>query len=136
MNTIDYLHWIINTVSFLKSNNSSFGGLCENKHELEILKLFCFTKKISDVTSHNKKAWIEALKELVAKPLTSKLKWFNKLKFLYLNEYTMRKNQINSTLDSLKQEMLNVNENWKDMMYMTYLHFTESLVSLKSLMHA
>ncbi|XP_043481341.1 uncharacterized protein LOC122510632 [Leptopilina heterotoma] len=127
MAMIDYLNWINSTISSLKSNDNSFGGLCENEHKIEIIKLFCFMKKKSDVTSHNVTAWIDALKQNVAKTLKSKLKWFNKLIYLYKNEYTMSKNEIVRVLNYLKQETLNVTVDWKDVMTITHEHVEDSL---------
>ncbi|XP_043481351.1 uncharacterized protein LOC122510639 [Leptopilina heterotoma] len=127
MNTMDYLHWIINTVFSLKSNDSSFGSLCENKHELEILKLFCFMKQISDVTSHNIPMWIDHLKRFVAKPLIRKIDWFRRIIFLHTNDYIIGSDAISSVLDDLKQKMLTVSENLSYLMNNTYKIVVDSL---------
>lgn len=132
---IGYFNWINNTISSLKSNDISFGGICENEHIIEILKLFCFMKEISYVTSHNITAWIDALKERVAKPLISKLNWFNSLIYLYKNEYTLRKNKISSQLYYLKQGIMNISENWKHVMNITYEKMQSSLVSFKHIIY-
>ncbi|XP_043481344.1 uncharacterized protein LOC122510634 isoform X2 [Leptopilina heterotoma] len=124
---IDYLNWIDRTILSLKINDTSFGGLCENEHKIEILKLFCFVKEMSDVTSRNITGWTEALDELVAMPLISKLSWFHSLMIYYNYDYTFEKSRISSELFYLKQEMLNVSENWKDVMNITYEKIGSSL---------
>ncbi|XP_043466699.1 uncharacterized protein LOC122501368 [Leptopilina heterotoma] len=118
MITIDYLNWINNTM--LKSNDISCVSLCENEHEIKMLDLFCFIKEISDITSYNITAWIDTLQQLVAKSLISKLDWFNTLMIYYNYEYTMSEYQISYALNFLKGEMLNVSENWTDVMTTTY----------------
>ncbi|XP_043481352.1 uncharacterized protein LOC122510640 [Leptopilina heterotoma] len=123
----DYLNLINNTVSSLKSNDSSFGNLCENKHKIRILNLFCFMTEISDVTSHNIPAWTDALKKIVTKPLSSILELFNSLIDLYKNEYTISENEIFFTLDYLKREMLNATENLRYVMTAVYALVDNSL---------
>ncbi|XP_043481340.1 uncharacterized protein LOC122510631 [Leptopilina heterotoma] len=124
---IDYLNWIYSTTSSLNNSDISFGILCENKHKIEILDLFCFMKKKSDVTSHNVTAWIDALKQHVAKTLKSKLKWFNSLMSYFNYEYTMSENQIFYALNYLKNEMLTVSENWSNVMNIAYNNVKDSL---------
>ncbi|XP_043466602.1 uncharacterized protein LOC122501312 [Leptopilina heterotoma] len=126
MVTIDYLNWINNTISSLNGSDISFGGLCENEHKIGIFKLFCFMKGISDVTSHNITEWTVAIKKLLTKSLISKLRWFNRLIYLYKNEYTISKNYT-SMLEYLKEKMLTVSENWSNVMNITYNIVKDSL---------
>ncbi|XP_043481336.1 uncharacterized protein LOC122510628 [Leptopilina heterotoma] len=127
MVSIDYLNWINNTISSLKSNDNSFGGLCENEHKIGTFKLFCFITGISEVTSHNTAAWIEALKEYVAKSLIGKLSWFNRVIFLYKKEYFFKNNSIFSLLYVLKRRMLYSSNNWRNVMNITYNIVKDSL---------
>ncbi|XP_043481335.1 uncharacterized protein LOC122510626 isoform X2 [Leptopilina heterotoma] len=125
---IDYLNWINNTISSLKNNDILFGGLCENEHKIDIFKLFCFMKEISDVTSHNITEWIEVLKEHFAKSLNDKLDWFNRVKFLYNNEYSLRDDLIFSSRDDFEREIQNESEHWHNVMQLSYLVVKNSLL--------
>ncbi|XP_043481088.1 uncharacterized protein LOC122510475 [Leptopilina heterotoma] len=129
---IDYLNWVNDTISSLYINDTSYGGLCENEHKIETLDLFCFMKETSDVTSHNITAWIEVLKELVAKSVISKLKWFNDLIFLYTTEYIIRNNSISFALDYLKEGMLNVTKSWSKVMTAAYNLIVENSLTVNN----
>ncbi|XP_043466709.1 uncharacterized protein LOC122501377 [Leptopilina heterotoma] len=99
--TNGYLNWINRTISSLRGNDVSYGGLCENKHRIEILKFFCFMKDISDVTSHYIPAWTEALKKLVTKPLSIILKWYNLARYFYTDEYIIIVDPIVSIINTI-----------------------------------
>ncbi|XP_043481337.1 uncharacterized protein LOC122510629 [Leptopilina heterotoma] len=129
MNTMNYLNWIINNVSALKSNDVSFGGLCENEHNIDMLKLFCFINKISDDTSHRIPEWIYRLKKFVAASLINKFDWFQELKLFYTNDYIKRKDLIFPLLDNLKHKMLTASRNLSYLMNITYKIVENSLTT-------
>lgn len=130
---IDYLNWLNETISSLNSTDTPFAKLCKNNHEIDTLKLFCFIKIVSGATSHNITVWIGVLQQLVAKSLTSQLKWFNSLISVYRDEYLTERDETLTTLKNLQIQMQNVNEKWRRVMNPIYNFVFRLLVSNKLL---
>lgn len=111
----DYLNWINSTISLLSSIDNSFGGICNNDYRIDILKLFCFIKDVSDGTSYNISAWINTLNQLIVKPLTPQLQLFNEFNLLYKEEYFTKYPIFFYQLQNLKTKLyfMNMNESLK-----------------------
>ncbi|XP_043462409.1 uncharacterized protein LOC122498644 [Leptopilina heterotoma] len=117
---INYLNWINETVFSLNVNDTSFGNICKNEHKIYVLKLFCFIKDISSMTSYNIPGWIDTLRQLVTSSLSKQLTWFNILMSLYQNEYLMESDLISLRLENLKNEIQNESGDWMIVMTTAY----------------
>ncbi|XP_043466884.1 uncharacterized protein LOC122501466 [Leptopilina heterotoma] len=125
---IDYLNWINQTVSSLSSNDTSFGNLCEYRHKIKVLELFCFIKNVTGITSQDITASIDTLKRLVANSLISQLEWFNDLISLYKYEYITDIDLRLQVFRRLSGEIQNVNENWGNVMSTVYNYVEYALM--------
>ncbi|XP_043484055.1 uncharacterized protein LOC122512344 [Leptopilina heterotoma] len=134
---INYLNWINETVFSLNANDTSFGNICKNEHNINTFKLFCFIKDVSDITSYNISAWTDTLQQHVNKSLVKPMVWFNSLMSLYQNEYLVEKDFILHQLENLKKQTLNESGNWRNAMRKAYnlvSNLTREENSIKSML--